>query len=228
MKCCWIDAKFLEPCNMVVKKESFFCYKHKPLLYEVSEFRLFHGGNAKKIVEDGIIKTAKELGIPGIGARRNSLKDAFEQVFFALSFPGRDPEEIVHFLGPRIKKEEEGYIEVDIKILEALSKLGKSVHYSVGYPYGMFNEEYSIEYDPDYSLRENLNHIYYFIIKENETKYYKSWKKQLKKSLTFEQFREKVLDFGERYVNEIVISGSVPLTIKKKDYLKDIKLYHKN
>jgi hypothetical protein len=224
MECCWIDTKYLDHCNKEVKKGSFFCSKHKPLLYEVSDFSLFHGGNAKKIVEDGIIKTAKELGIPGIGARGNSLKDSFDQVFFALSFPGRDPEEINHFIGPKIKKEDQGYIEIDIKILEALSKLDKSIHFNNTYALGGFNEEYSIEYNPDYSLKENLNHIYYFIIKENETKYYKNWKKQMKKSLTFEQFREKVLDFGDDYANELVISGSVPLTIKKKDYLKNVEL----
>jgi hypothetical protein len=37
---------------------------------------------------------------------------------------------------------------------------------------------------------------------------------------------DQILRIAEEYANEIVISGSVPLTIKQKDYLKEVKMFY--
>jgi hypothetical protein len=50
-ECCYMDDMF-DKCIRKTVKDSFFCGKHKPLLFKTNEFVLLHSGNKKKILED--------------------------------------------------------------------------------------------------------------------------------------------------------------------------------
>jgi hypothetical protein len=199
-------------------------FKHKGLLYKPENFILKHGGNAKKILEDKEIKTAKYLNISGFGGYRGK-NFAFDEVFFQFYFPGRNIEESENFFAParltNRQKGEAGQIYVDVKILDTLAKLGKNIHFANSFAYGGCGPSYCIEWDKKYSLKENLNHIYHFILKNNYDYYIKSWKQKSSEKLSFAELREKILDFDEEYSNEIVIEGNVPLVIQKKNYILD-------
>jgi len=225
MECCFINKEYLDKCRRSVSKNSFFCSEHKRKLFKINEFTLTHGGNRVKILEDMEIKTAKSLGIRGIGGARNK-KEAFDKVFFQLFFPGHTIQNSNLYISGSIttgrKKGEAGTIQVDIKILEKLSKMGKKIHFANTMPFGMCHPEYCVEWDIDYSSRENLNRIYHFILLNNYDNEIRYWKNKKDKKLSFEELREKVLDMdNDSYDNEIVISGNVPLIIRKKNYVLD-------
>ena len=213
-ECCWLDDIF-EKCSLKTVKNSFFCKKHKPLLFKTEDFVLVHSGNKKKILEDMKIKTAESLGIPGFA------KLKLNQVFFQLSFPGRKLDNIQYggsSMYTQIKKGEEGDLFIDIKILDKLSKLNKNIHFSNVFSVGFFTKD-SIKWDSEYSIKENINRIYYFILKNNYDSEIKIWKTEMIEKISFEKIKKKIFDFESSYSNEFVISGDVPLIIGKKNYI---------
>lgn len=231
MECCYVDKKDLNTCKRNVSKQSFFCSKHKLQLFKTKEFTLTHGGNRVKILEDMEIKTAKNLGIQGIGEFFSGNKMVpFDQVFFQFFFPGHSIENGSSYatvnskINPLIKKEYIGTIQVDIKILEVLAKMGKDIHFVNSFAFGGCNEDfdYCINWNPEYSLRENLNRIYHFILLNNFEKEINYWKFKKDKKLSFNEIKSKVLDMDSEesnYANELVVSGNVPLIIRKKNYV---------
>jgi len=232
MECCYVNKENLSKCARFVSKQSFFCSKHKPQLFKTNEFTLAHGGNRVKIIEDMEIKTAKSLGIRGIGGFTHK-KSAFDQVFFQFFFPGHSLENSQSYstanpkLNKLIKKEYIGTIEVNIKILQELAKMGKEIHFVNNFAFGGCNGDYCIQWNPDYSIRENLNRIYHFILADRFQDAIQHWKYAKDKKISFMELRASVLDMDSEdsdYVNELVISGNVPLLIRKKNYVVNDKV----
>jgi hypothetical protein len=208
-ECCYINEDF-DKCNGPTVKNSFFCGKHKPLLFKLNEFRINHGGNAKKIVETMIIKSAKDANLKGIGF--NFKKKPFSQVFTQIFFPNFG---IKSFGG-------KGEVFLKTSILNILSKKDINIHFSINAGLGGYCFDVRcVKYNKEFSVRENLNRFYHFLVLENYLYTISNWKYSKEKK-SIDDIRKEVF---ENASNELVFSESIPLIIDGKNYLEEYILY---
>ena len=214
--CCYIDTENFRSCNKIRSKNSFFCTKHKYRLFSSKNFYLVHSTNfLNKILKDMKIKTSNSLTNKNslskykIGSKTYQMvKNREYTVFLQLFFPNREL---------KLDAIEGDSLKIDSKILEKVSKMGIPLHFTNTFDSGMFGKE-SLQWEPDFSLKENLNRIYFFIIKEKYNEEMENWIES-KKEFRFTDFRKNVLKFN---INEIVIFSDLPLVIQKKNYILDI------
>jgi hypothetical protein len=223
-ECCYMDDLF-DKCSSKTMKDSFFCRKHKPLLFKTEEFVLLHSGNKKKILEDMKIKTAKEAGVKGIGG---FMKKPFEQVFTNLMFPNFNHGIYGYSETEKqgIKKGEGGHIFINPTILRDIAKVEKDIeiHLTANTAAWGFFVDISIRYERMYSVRENLNRMYHFFVLIESRDAIKHWKQSDKKR-SFRDIRKEVFT-NEDASNELVFSESLPLIIGSKNYIEESEKYY--
>jgi hypothetical protein len=220
-ECCWMNDK-LDKCYGRTVKDSFFCGKHKHLLFKINDFVLLHSGNKKKILEDMKIKTAKEAGVNGTG--KILIKHKFEQVFTQLLCPNFH-QYIYGYHETKtqgIKKGYGGYVFIKPSILKDLSEKDKKVEIHLSSNCAAGGDFYddpthgiSIKYDRDYSLRENLNRMYNFYVFAEYKNCMIKWKRSNKQK-SIDDIKKEV--FESDTCNELVFNTSVPLIINNKQY----------
>jgi hypothetical protein len=214
-ECCYINEDF-DKCSRRSVKNSFFCGEHKPLLFKLNEFRINHGGNAKEIVETMIIKSAKDANLKGIGF--NFKKKPFSQVFTQIFFPNFG----IKSYNSGIKKKGAGEVFLKTSILNILSKKDINIHFSINAGLGgLCGETICIQYSKEFSIRENLNRFYHFLILSQYITAISNWKYSKDKK-SIDDIRKEVFEDAS---NELVFSESIPLIIDGKNYMEEYILY---
>jgi hypothetical protein len=219
-ECCYITEKF-DKCNGITVKNSFFCGKHKSLLFKLNEFKINHAGNIKKIIDTNIIKSAKDAKVKGSGV--HSTRRPFSQVFFTIIFPKFK----INSYGSRIdekrgiKENEAGELFLKPSILNILAKKGADIDFTDHLAMGDCIERLCIQYNKDFSTRENLNRFYHFLVFCQYFWFLYTWKNSKKPKM----FNELKTQIFEEVENEMRIYQSVPLIIDGKNYLEDYIFY---
>jgi hypothetical protein len=219
-ECCYLKDDFIK-CSRNSVKNSFFCGKHKPLLFKLNEFRLNHAGNVKKIVDTMTIKSAKDAKFKGSGVHNDGTP--YSQVFITVFFPNfrNTSYGFPHNKAREIKEHEKGELFLKPTILDALSNKRINIDFTDHLAMGDCIERLCIQYNKDFSTRENLNRFYHFLTLCQYKHFLSDWK-LTKKSKSFEDIKKEIFN---NVSNEMRIYDSVPLVIDGKNYIEDYILY---